>query len=77
MHGEVCQPARLLWLDVCLPGKNCCLWATNLPRAGSGTAMAAWTGVWEGGDNWHHGVQRLVRDLNHAYRHHKALQAGF
>ena len=27
----------------------------------------------EGGDNWHHGVQRLVRDLNHTYRHHKAL----
>lgn len=26
-----------------------------------------------GGDNWHHGVQRLVRDLNHTYRHHKAL----
>ncbi|NDJ55980.1 1,4-alpha-glucan branching enzyme [Enterobacteriaceae bacterium 4M9] len=27
----------------------------------------------EGGDNWHHGVQRLVRDLNTNYRHHKAL----
>jgi 1,4-alpha-glucan branching enzyme len=27
----------------------------------------------EGGDNWHHGVQRLVRDLNLTYRHHKAL----
>ncbi|EMX4960473.1 alpha amylase C-terminal domain-containing protein, partial [Raoultella planticola] len=27
----------------------------------------------EGDDNWHHGVQRLVRDLNHTYRHHKAL----
>ncbi|MEN1648928.1 alpha amylase C-terminal domain-containing protein, partial [Pseudomonas aeruginosa] len=27
----------------------------------------------EGGDNWHHGVQRLVRDLNHTYRHHKAM----
>ena len=32
----------------------------------------------EGGDNWHHGVQRLVRDLNHTYRHHKALhELGF
>ncbi len=27
----------------------------------------------EGGDNWHHGVQRLVRDLNLTYRHHKAM----
>lgn len=27
----------------------------------------------EGADNWHHGVQRLVRDLNLTYRHHKAL----
>lgn len=27
----------------------------------------------EGEDNWHHGVQRLVRDLNNTYRHHKAL----
>jgi 1,4-alpha-glucan branching enzyme len=27
----------------------------------------------EGGDNWHHGVQRLVRDLNHTYRRHRAL----
>lgn len=27
----------------------------------------------EGGDNWHHGVQRLVRDLNRVYRQHKAL----
>lgn len=27
----------------------------------------------EGEDNWHHGVQRLVRDLNHTYRHRKAL----
>jgi 1,4-alpha-glucan branching enzyme len=27
----------------------------------------------EGGDNWHHGVQRLVRDLNQVYRRHKAL----
>jgi 1,4-alpha-glucan branching enzyme len=27
----------------------------------------------EGGDNWHHGVQRLVRDLNRVYRRHKAL----
>ncbi|SPW19361.1 1,4-alpha-glucan branching enzyme GlgB [Cronobacter sakazakii] len=27
----------------------------------------------EGDDNWHHGVQRLVRDLNSTYRHHKAL----
>ncbi|MGO3413987.1 MAG: alpha amylase C-terminal domain-containing protein, partial [Kluyvera intermedia] len=27
----------------------------------------------EGGDNWHNGVQRLVRDLNHTYRHHKAM----
>ncbi|WP_202300931.1 1,4-alpha-glucan branching enzyme [Dryocola clanedunensis] len=27
----------------------------------------------EGEDNWHHGVQRMVRDLNHAYRHHRAL----
>lgn len=27
----------------------------------------------EGGDNWHHGVQRLVRDLNHSYRHFSPL----
>ncbi len=27
----------------------------------------------EGGDNWHHGVQRLRAHLNHTYRHHKAL----
>ena len=27
----------------------------------------------EGSDNWHHGVQRLVRDLNHTYRKHAAL----
>lgn len=27
----------------------------------------------EGSDNWHQGVQRLVRDLNMTYRHHKAL----
>ena len=27
----------------------------------------------EGDDNWHNGVQRLVRDLNHTYRHHKAM----
>ncbi|MCI1027320.1 1,4-alpha-glucan branching enzyme [Pantoea dispersa] len=27
----------------------------------------------EGLDNWHHGVQRLVRDLNHSYRHFSPL----
>lgn len=27
----------------------------------------------EGVDSWHHGVQRLVRDLNHTYCRHKAL----
>ncbi|MBW7981231.1 1,4-alpha-glucan branching protein GlgB [Enterobacillus tribolii] len=27
----------------------------------------------EGGDNWHHGVQRLVRDLNFCYREQTAL----
>jgi len=27
----------------------------------------------EGDDNWHHGVQRLVRDLNHTYRHYAPL----
>ncbi|RQM37770.1 1,4-alpha-glucan branching enzyme [Erwinia psidii] len=27
----------------------------------------------EGDDNWHHGVQRLVRDLNHTYRQHAPL----
>nr|MBA2817465.1 1,4-alpha-glucan branching enzyme GlgB [Candidatus Pantoea persica] len=27
----------------------------------------------EGADNWHHGVQRLVRDLNHTYRHYAPL----
>lgn len=27
----------------------------------------------EGGDSWHNGVQRLVRDLNKTYRHHKAM----
>ncbi|MFH8135886.1 1,4-alpha-glucan branching enzyme [Pantoea osteomyelitidis] len=27
----------------------------------------------EGADNWHHGVQRLVRDLNHTYRHYPAM----
>ncbi len=27
----------------------------------------------EGEDNWHNGVQRLVRDLNFTYRHHKAM----
>ncbi|MFD1800848.1 1,4-alpha-glucan branching enzyme [Mixta tenebrionis] len=27
----------------------------------------------EGEDNWHHGVQRLVRDLNLTYRHHTPL----
>ena len=27
----------------------------------------------EGEDNWHHGVQRLVRDLNTTYRHHAPL----
>lgn len=27
----------------------------------------------EGADNWHHGVQRLVRDLNRCYRQHQAL----
>ena len=27
----------------------------------------------EGHDNWHNGVQRLVRDLNHTYRAHPAL----
>jgi len=27
----------------------------------------------EGDDNWHHGVQRLVRDMNTLYRHHKPL----
>ncbi|MBJ9999768.1 1,4-alpha-glucan branching enzyme [Erwinia sp. S38] len=27
----------------------------------------------EGGDSWHNGVQRLVRDLNHTYRAHPAL----
>ena len=48
--------------------------ATSLPRGGSGTTTPASTGIcWKGGDNWHHGVQRLVRDLNHTYRHHKAL----
>jgi 1,4-alpha-glucan branching enzyme len=29
--------------------------------------------VLEGDDNWHHGVQRMVRDLNHIYREHRAL----
>lgn len=27
----------------------------------------------EGGDSWHNGVQRLVRDLNKTYRHHQAM----
>jgi 1,4-alpha-glucan branching enzyme len=27
----------------------------------------------EGQDNWHNGVQRLVRDLNHTYRHYAPL----
>ncbi len=27
----------------------------------------------EGGDNRHHGVQRLVRDLNHTYRHYAPM----
>lgn len=27
----------------------------------------------QGADNWHHGVQRLVRDLNHTYRHYTPL----
>jgi 1,4-alpha-glucan branching enzyme len=27
----------------------------------------------EGEDNWHNGVQRLVRDLNHTYRHHTPM----
>jgi 1,4-alpha-glucan branching enzyme len=27
----------------------------------------------EGEDNWHNGVQRLVRDLNHTYRHYAPL----
>lgn len=39
----------------------------------NGTTTPASTGICWRGDNWHHGVQRLVRDLNHTYRHHKAL----
>jgi 1,4-alpha-glucan branching enzyme len=34
-------------------------------------------GIWKGGDNWHHGVQRLVRDLNHTYRRHRPLPERF
>jgi 1,4-alpha-glucan branching enzyme len=55
------------------PGKSCCLWATSSPRAEwNHDASLDWH-LLEGDDNWHHGVQRLVRDLNHTYRHHKAL----
>ena len=70
--AKVCQPARLLRLDVRLPRKNCCLWATSSPgREWNHDTSLDWH-LLEGADNWHH-VQRLVRDLNPTYRHHKAL----
>jgi 1,4-alpha-glucan branching enzyme len=60
------------WLFA-FPGKSCCLWATSLPRAGVEPRRQPRLASAGRGDNWHHGVQRLVRDLNHTYRHHKAL----
>ncbi|VTP81819.1 1,4-alpha-glucan branching enzyme GlgB [Leclercia adecarboxylata] len=73
--AEVCQPARLLRLDVRLPGQKTAVHgATSSPRGREWNHDSSldWN-LLEGGDNWHHGVQRLVRDLNHTYRHHKAL----
>ncbi len=53
--------------------RNYCSWVTNLPgREWNHDASLDWH-LLEGGDNWHHGVQRLVRDLNLTYRHHKAM----
>ncbi len=55
------------------PARNYCSWGTNLPgREWNHDASLDWH-LLEGGDNWHHGVQRLVRDLNLTYRHHKAM----
>jgi 1,4-alpha-glucan branching enzyme len=60
------------WLFA-FPVKSCCLWAMSLLRARVEPRRSLDWHLLEGGDNWHHGVQRLVRDLNHTYRHHKAL----
>ncbi len=73
--AEVRQPARLLrhrmWA---FPGKKLIFMGNEFAqgREWNHDGSLDWH-LLEGGDNWHHGVQRLVRDMNHAYRHHKAL----
>ncbi|VCZ76330.1 1,4-alpha-glucan branching enzyme GlgB [Klebsiella pneumoniae] len=79
MPAEVRQPARLLRLAVRLPGKKLLFMGNEFAqgREWNHDVSLDWH-LLEGGDNWHHGVQRLVRDLNHTYRHHKsAARAGF
>ena len=72
--AEVCQPARLLRLDVRLPGQKLLFMGNEFAqgREWNHDTSLDWH-LLEGADNWHHGVQRLVRDLNLTYRHHKAL----
>ncbi len=73
--AEVRQPARLLTAG-CSPsrGKKLLFMGNEFAqgREWNHDVSLDWH-LLEGGDNWHHGVQRLVRDLNHTYRHHKAL----
>ena len=57
------------------PGKKLLFMGNEFcPGAASGTMTPASTGIcWKAAITWHHGVQRLVRDLNLTYRHHKAM----